>query len=51
MSKWNVSIKVLKDKGEVLFKVTRLLPEFKIAETKFFKNKEDALKQFNEWLK
>ncbi|HLD15020.1 MAG TPA: hypothetical protein VJB94_00370 [Candidatus Nanoarchaeia archaeon] len=50
MAKWLVSIKVLKPNGEVLFKVTRRMPELKIAETKFFKNKEEALKQFNEWL-
>ena len=31
-------------------KVTRRLPELSVAETKMFSSKEEAKKQFNEWL-
>jgi len=32
------------------FKVTRHIPDFSVSETKLFDSKEEALKQFNEWL-
>ena len=32
------------------FKVTRRVQEMSVAETKIFKSKEHAIKQFNEWL-
>jgi hypothetical protein len=47
---WEVTLKVLKSDGVKKYKVTRRMPEYYVAETKVFDNKEDALKQFNEWL-
>ena len=32
------------------YKVTRRIPEMSVAETKVFRTKEEAKKQFNEWL-
>lgn len=49
--KWEVSIIELSDNGKLKFKVTRRIPELSVAETKFFKTKEEAKKQFSEWLK
>lgn len=47
--KWEVSIVELHN-GIEKFKVTRRIPELSIAETKFFKTKEEAKKQFDKWL-
>jgi len=47
--KKEVSIIELKDNGKK-YKVTRSIPEMSINDTKVFDSKEDALKQFNEWL-
>ena len=33
-----------------LFKVARRLPEMSVAETKVFRAKKEAVRQFNEWL-
>ncbi|MEK6949925.1 MAG: hypothetical protein AABX34_06895 [Nanoarchaeota archaeon] len=49
--KWEVSIVELKSNGTKKFKVTRRIPELSVAETKFFRTKEEAKKQFDEWLK
>jgi len=49
--KWEVSIIELKNDGAKKFKVTRRIPELSVAETKFFRTKEEAKKQFDEWLK
>ena len=38
------------EEGKVKFKVTRRLAEMAVAETKVFASKEEAKKQFNEWL-
>ncbi|MBI2671351.1 hypothetical protein HYX16_00285 [Candidatus Woesearchaeota archaeon] len=32
------------------YKVTKRIPKFSVAGTKFFRSKEEALKQFEEWL-
>ena len=47
---WEVSMIVLKDGDDVRYKVTRRFCSHYVAETKIFDNKEDALRQFNEWL-
>jgi hypothetical protein len=47
---WEVSIMELKNSEGKKFKVTRRLPSMSIAETKVFKTKEEAKKQFEEWL-
>ena len=39
----------LKDNG-IKFKVTRRIPELTISETKIFNTKEEAMKQFEEWV-
>ena len=33
------------------YKVTRRIPELSISETRVFRSKEEAKKQFDEWLK
>ena len=48
MIKWEVSIIELKDNGS-RFKVTRRIPDMKVAETKMFDSKEEAILQFEEW--
>ena len=45
--KWEVSIVDLKNNGDKKFKVTRRIPELSVAETKFFRTKEEAKKQFD----
>ncbi len=49
--KWEVSIIELKNNGTKKFKVTRRIPGLSVAETKFFRTKREAKKQFDEWLK
>ena len=44
---WEVTIRLLEDGT---YKVTRRLPEYSLAETKIFENKNDAMQQFHEWL-
>ena len=48
MIKWEVSIIELKDNVS-RFKVTRRIPDMKVAETKMFDSKEEAILQFEEW--
>jgi hypothetical protein len=48
--KWEVSIIELQNHEGNKFKVTRRLPELAVSETKIFKTKEDAKRQFEEWL-
>ena len=50
MKNWEVTIKEFQSKKWKRYKVTRRMPEMKVADTKMFKNKEEALRQFNEWL-
>jgi hypothetical protein len=49
--KWEVSITEIQNHKGKKYKVTRRLPELKVAETKIFKSKEEAKEQFEEWLK
>ena len=51
IKKWEISIIELEDNGIMKYKVTRRLLELSVAETKVFRSKEDARKQFDEWLK
>ena len=44
---WEVTIRSLEDGT---YKVTRRLPDYSIAETKIFIDKNDAVRQFQEWL-
>ncbi|MBN1386563.1 hypothetical protein JW968_06355 [Candidatus Woesearchaeota archaeon] len=47
--RWEVSICELHNDG-VFFKVTRQIPDLGVSETRLFNVKDDALKQFYEWL-
>ncbi len=47
---WQVSILKFQDKDGAKFKVTRRLVALSIAETRIFKDKKKAEKQFLEWL-
>jgi hypothetical protein len=47
--KWEVSIMELTN-GIKKYKVTRRIPEMKVAETKMFDSKDKAKKQFEIWL-
>ena len=49
--KWEVSIIEIENKVGKKYKVTKRIPEMSVAETKVFRTKEDAKKQFEEWLK
>ncbi len=49
--KWEVSIITLESPTGTRFKVTRRLAEMSVAETKIFDNKEEAINQFEEWLR
>ena len=51
IKKWEVSIIKVEDDLGKKYKVTRRIPELKVAETKVFRAKEDAKKQFEDWLK
>ena len=44
--KWEVSLIELEN-HEIKYKVTRRIPELSIAETKIFKSKKEAKKQFD----
>jgi len=48
--KWEISIIEFESKEEKRYKVTRRLPDSSVAETKIFESKEEAEKQFDEWL-
>ena len=48
--KWEVSIIEFENKEGKKYKVTRRLPELKVAETKIFDSKEEAKNQFDDWL-
>jgi hypothetical protein len=50
VKKWEISLIELQDGSEKKFKVTRRLPGLSVAETKVFISKEEAKKQFEEWL-
>lgn len=45
-----VSIIELEENGVLVYKVTKRVPELYVSETKVFKKKKDALKQFRQWL-
>lgn len=47
---WELSILEFSEDGQLKYKVTRRLPTLALAETKIFNSKEEAIKQFNEWL-
>lgn len=47
--KWEVSIVEL-DNSHKRYKVTRRIPELNVSETKMFDSKEEAKRQFEEWL-
>ena len=47
--KKEVSIVEFRDNGK-RFKVTKRIPDFSVSETRLFDTKEEAVKQFEEWL-
>ena len=47
---WEVSMLKFQDKGGIKFKVTRRFAEMSLSETKIFNSKEEARKQFIDWL-
>lgn len=47
--KKEVSIIEFRDNGKK-FKVTKRIPDMSISETELFDTKEEALRQFEEWL-
>ena len=48
--KKEVTIIELQENGKKKFKVTKRIPYLKVSETKIFNSKEEAKKQFEEWL-
>ena len=51
IKRWELSIMEIVVDNEKHYKVTRRLPEMLVAETKIFKDKEEAKRIFDEWLK
>ena len=51
IKRWEVSIIEIENRIGKKYKVTRRIPSMSVAETKVFRSKEDAKKQFEEWLK
>ena len=49
-TRWEVSILGLENSIGKRFKVTRRIPEYRVAETKIFASREEAQKQVDEWL-
>ncbi len=49
--KWEISLIELKNSIGKKYKVTRRIPYLSIAETKVFRSKKKAKKQFDDWLK
>ena len=49
--KWEVSIAEGENGVGKLYKVTKHVPDLSVSETKVFRSKEEAKKQFDEWLK
>ena len=49
--KWEVSMSEFETSKGPEWKVTRRLPELTVAETKVFKSKEEAIKQYEDWLR
>ncbi len=49
--KWEVSIIELENNIGKKYKVTRRIADMLVSETKVFRSKEGAKKQFDEWLK
>lgn len=45
-----VSIIEIKEENLVKYKVTKRIPEVYVSETKIFKTKKAAIKQFRKWL-
>jgi hypothetical protein len=50
-TKWEVSMIELEGSEGKQYKVTRRISELSVSETKVFRSKEDAIKQFEEWLR
>ena len=48
--KLEVSIIEFQENGRKKFKVTKRIPSLFVSETKIFESKEEAKKQFDEWL-
>mgnify|MGYP001590915592 CR=1 FL=1 len=51
ITKWEISILEIENNEGRKYKVTRKLSDLVVSETKVFNSKQEALKQFNEWLK
>jgi len=49
--KWKASLIELKNEFGKKYKVTRKLLQYSISETRMFKSKKNALKQFKKWLR
>ena len=50
IKKWEVSITEVENGAGKLYKVTKHVPDLSVSETKVFRSKEEAKKQFDNWL-
>jgi hypothetical protein len=48
--KWEVSIMEFQNDEGKKYKVTKRVPEMSVSDTKMFRNKDEAKRQFEEWL-
>ena len=47
---WEITLMEFENNIGKKYKVTRRIPELYVAETKIFKAKEEAKRQFDEWI-
>jgi len=50
MMRWDITLTSYLADGKRVYKVTRRLPGMSVSETRIFKSKKSARKQFREWL-
>jgi hypothetical protein len=50
LKKWEISLMEYENGLGKKYKVTKRVPDMTVAETKVFRSKEEAKKQFDEWL-
>ena len=50
LKRWELSMTEFEAENEKHYKVTRRIPSMSVAETKVFSSKEEAKRQFDEWL-
>lgn len=50
LKNWEIYLIEIEDNSGKKYKVTKRVPTMNVAETKIFSSKQEAKKQFDEWL-